>query len=112
MGLLFVERLEGEGIFRCRQCRVDAASKDSIISRDFYGRTGRAYLFDHVYVATPPSTSSLVLLPLVSFGGSCLFSQMIFLAQWFMLGLCPWPWWKRRLPFDSGSDWALLNLPM
>ncbi|KAJ1266717.1 hypothetical protein BS78_08G173600 [Paspalum vaginatum] len=48
MGLLFVERLEGEGVFRCRRCRVDAASKDAIISRDFYGRTGRAYLFDHV----------------------------------------------------------------
>ncbi|TVU48094.1 hypothetical protein EJB05_07717 [Eragrostis curvula] len=48
MGLLFLERLEGEGVFRCRQCRVDAASKDSIISRDFYGRTGRAYLFDRV----------------------------------------------------------------
>jgi hypothetical protein len=50
MGLLFVERLEGEGVFRCRRCRVDSASKDAIISRDFYGRTGRAYLFDHVYV--------------------------------------------------------------
>ncbi|CAN6285361.1 unnamed protein product [Urochloa humidicola] len=48
MGLLFVERLEGEGVFRCRRCRVDAASKDAIISRDFYGSTGRAYLFDHV----------------------------------------------------------------
>ena len=48
MGLLFVERLEGEGVFRCRRCRVDAASKDAIISRDFYGRTGRAYLFDSV----------------------------------------------------------------
>ncbi|XP_008658619.1 protein yippee-like OJ1003C07.11 isoform X1 [Zea mays] len=48
MGLLFLERLEGEGVFRCRRCRVDAASKDAIISRDFYGRSGRAYLFDHV----------------------------------------------------------------
>ncbi|CAL4929544.1 unnamed protein product [Urochloa decumbens] len=48
MGLLFVERLEGEGVFRCRRCRVDAASKDAIISRDFYGHSGRAYLFDHV----------------------------------------------------------------
>ncbi|KAL6645467.1 hypothetical protein ACP70R_017075 [Stipagrostis hirtigluma subsp. patula] len=48
MGLLFVQRLAGEGVFRCRRCRVDAASKDAIISRDFYGRSGRAYLFDHV----------------------------------------------------------------
>ncbi|KAG8073835.1 hypothetical protein GUJ93_ZPchr0006g40938 [Zizania palustris] len=49
MGLLFVQRLDGEGVFKCRRCRVDAASKDAIISRDFYGRSGRAYLFDHVF---------------------------------------------------------------
>nr|CAB3501750.1 unnamed protein product [Digitaria exilis] len=48
MGLLFVQRLEGEGVFRCRRCRVDSASKNAIISRDFHGRTGRAYLFHHV----------------------------------------------------------------
>ncbi|OEL21742.1 putative yippee-like protein [Dichanthelium oligosanthes] len=54
MGLLFVERLQGEGVFRCRRCRVDAASKDAIISRDFYGRTGRAYLFDHVLSTFDP----------------------------------------------------------
>ncbi|CAL4913041.1 unnamed protein product [Urochloa decumbens] len=48
MGLLFVERLEGDGVFRCRRCRVDAASKDAIISRDFYGHSGRAYLFERV----------------------------------------------------------------
>ncbi|XP_015689799.1 putative yippee-like protein Os10g0369500 [Oryza brachyantha] len=50
MGLLFVQRLEGDGVFKCRRCRVDAASKDAIISRDFYGRSGRAYLFDHSVV--------------------------------------------------------------
>ncbi|KAL5218559.1 hypothetical protein ABZP36_019243 [Zizania latifolia] len=55
MGLLFVQRLDGEGVFKCRRCRVDAASKDAIISRDFYGRSGRAYLFDHVCV--PPSSA-------------------------------------------------------
>jgi hypothetical protein len=50
MGLLFVEGLEWAGMFRCRKCHVDAMSKDSIISRDFYGPTGHAYLFDHMYV--------------------------------------------------------------
>ncbi|KAF8776161.1 hypothetical protein HU200_003852 [Digitaria exilis] len=54
MGLLFVQRLEGEGVFRCRRCRVDSASKNAIISRDFHGRTGRAYLFHHVYVLCTP----------------------------------------------------------
>jgi hypothetical protein len=49
MGLLFVERLEGVGVFRCRKCRMNATSKDSIIFRDFYCHTSHAYLFDHVY---------------------------------------------------------------
>ena len=92
MGLLFLERLEGEGVFRCRQCRADAASRDSIISRDFYGRYGRAYLFDRVYVRL----SYLVLLPLVTFGGSSLISLMIFPARWLMRGLCPLPRKKWR----------------
>ncbi|KAF2937752.1 hypothetical protein DAI22_03g071800 [Oryza sativa Japonica Group] len=48
MGLLFVQRLDGNGVFKCRRCRVDAASKDAIISKEFQGSSGRAYLFDHV----------------------------------------------------------------
>ncbi|XP_062206003.1 putative yippee-like protein Os10g0369500 isoform X2 [Phragmites australis] len=51
MGLLFVEVLPrdgGEPVLKCRRCRVDAASTSAIVSRDFQGRFGRAYLFDHV----------------------------------------------------------------
>ncbi|BAT10550.1 Os10g0369500 [Oryza sativa Japonica Group] len=60
MGLLFVELLprHGDGggpasaVLKCRRCRVDAASADAILSRDFRGRFGRAYLFDHVYASS------------------------------------------------------------
>ncbi|CAL4924643.1 unnamed protein product [Urochloa decumbens] len=69
MGLLFVQvlpRSDGDlgsptAVFRCRRCRLDAASTGDLVSREFYGRINRAYLFDRVYV--PP------LLPLPDQGG-------------------------------------------
>jgi hypothetical protein len=59
MGLLFVEVLPrdatgGAAVLQCRRCRVDAASVAAILSRDFHGRLGRAYLFDRVYVRPLP----------------------------------------------------------
>lgn len=53
MGLLFVEVLPrdatgGAAVLQCRRCHVDAASVAAILSRDFHGRLGRAYLFDRV----------------------------------------------------------------
>ena len=48
MGLLFVESLPGPKVFRCKYCRVHSASPDAILSKDFRGRRGRAYLFDRV----------------------------------------------------------------
>lgn len=48
MGLLLVETLPGPKVFKCRCCKVDAASHDAIISKDFHGRFGRAYLFKDV----------------------------------------------------------------
>ncbi|XP_066395127.1 putative yippee-like protein Os10g0369500 [Miscanthus floridulus] len=48
MGLLFVESLPGPKVFRCKYCRVHSASPDAILSKDFRGRHGRAYLFDSV----------------------------------------------------------------
>uniref|UniRef100_A0A0A9F280 Yippee domain-containing protein n=1 Tax=Arundo donax TaxID=35708 RepID=A0A0A9F280_ARUDO len=57
MGLLFVEVLprdDGDpsspasAVLKCRRCRLDAASVGAILSRDFQGRFGRAYLFDRV----------------------------------------------------------------
>ncbi|KAK8923954.1 putative yippee-like protein [Platanthera zijinensis] len=48
MGLIFVETLPGPKVFKCKLCKVDSASLDAIISKDFHGRYGRAYLFKTV----------------------------------------------------------------
>ncbi|PKA58209.1 Putative yippee-like protein [Apostasia shenzhenica] len=48
MGLLFVETLPGPKVFKCKFCKVDSASHDAIVSKDFHGRYGRAYLFKKV----------------------------------------------------------------
>ncbi|XP_021295108.1 putative yippee-like protein Os10g0369500 [Herrania umbratica] len=45
MGRLFIETLSGARIFKCKCCKVDSASHDDIVSKDFHGRFGRAYLF-------------------------------------------------------------------
>ncbi|PRQ28245.1 hypothetical protein RchiOBHm_Chr5g0000961 [Rosa chinensis] len=48
MGRLFIETLSGPKIFKCRCCKVDTASHSEIVSKDFQGRHGRAYLFRNV----------------------------------------------------------------
>ncbi|PQQ00760.1 putative yippee-like protein [Prunus yedoensis var. nudiflora] len=48
MGRLFIETLSGPRIFKCRYCKVDSASRDDVVSKDFQGRYGRAYLFRNV----------------------------------------------------------------
>lgn len=53
MGRLFIESLNGPKIFKCKCCKVDSASHDDIISKDFQGRYGRAYLFKNVYALSP-----------------------------------------------------------
>ncbi|KAJ3672988.1 hypothetical protein LUZ60_006362 [Juncus effusus] len=48
MGLLFVESLPGPKVFRCKCCKVDSASRDKILSKEFRGKYGPAYLFAEV----------------------------------------------------------------
>ncbi|KAK4755100.1 hypothetical protein SAY87_008857 [Trapa incisa] len=48
MGRLYIQNLAGEKIFKCKFCKVDSASHNDIISKDFRGRFGRAYLFRNV----------------------------------------------------------------
>ncbi|BBH00651.1 hypothetical protein Prudu_010694 [Prunus dulcis] len=48
MGRLFIETLSGPRIFKCRYCKVDSASRDDVVSKEFQGRYGRAYLFRNV----------------------------------------------------------------
>ncbi|XP_078155313.1 putative yippee-like protein Os10g0369500 isoform X3 [Carex rostrata] len=48
MGLLFVQSLPGPKVFMCRCCKVDSASHDAILSKNFSGRYGPAYLISSV----------------------------------------------------------------
>ncbi|KAL3742287.1 hypothetical protein ACJRO7_017724 [Eucalyptus globulus] len=48
MGRLYIQHLSGEKIYKCKFCRVDSASHDDIISKEFFGRFGRAYLMRNV----------------------------------------------------------------
>ncbi|KAK9935887.1 hypothetical protein M0R45_012760 [Rubus argutus] len=48
MGRLFIETLSGPKIFKCRCCKVDTASHSEIVSKEYQGRYGRAYLFNNV----------------------------------------------------------------
>jgi len=65
MGRLYIETVQnsggeggGEGrvrkIFKCKWCKVEFASYYDILSKDFQGRFGRAYLFRNVYVFSSP----------------------------------------------------------
>lgn len=66
MGRLFIETLTGPKIFKCRCCKVDSASHNDIVSKDFNGRFGRAYLFRNVLVLCSPIIiifSSLIISP-------------------------------------------------
>ncbi|XP_057961164.1 putative yippee-like protein Os10g0369500 [Malania oleifera] len=48
MGRLFIESLPGPKVFKCKCCKVDSASHNDLVSKDFQGRFGRAYLFKSV----------------------------------------------------------------
>ncbi|CAA6657277.1 unnamed protein product [Spirodela intermedia] len=48
MGLIFLESLPGPKVFKCRSCSAQLAARDAVISKDFHGRYGRAYLFKKV----------------------------------------------------------------
>ncbi|GAB4826489.1 hypothetical protein Ancab_033384 [Ancistrocladus abbreviatus] len=48
MGRLFIESVSGKKIFKCKSCKVDSASHQDIVSKEFQGRFGKAYLFKNV----------------------------------------------------------------
>ncbi|OMO64722.1 Yippee-like protein [Corchorus olitorius] len=58
MGRLFIETLSGPRIFKCKFCKVDSASYDDIVSKEFQGRFGRAYLFRNARRLTKRAKSS------------------------------------------------------
>ncbi|CAN0910355.1 Putative yippee-like protein Os10g0369500 [Linum grandiflorum] len=48
MGRLFLVEVDEDKVFRCKCCNVDFVSKANIVSREFQGRYGRAYLCRNV----------------------------------------------------------------
>ncbi|GAB5591795.1 hypothetical protein Unana1_06695 [Umbelopsis nana] len=48
MGLKYRTYLNGTGIFCCRKCKTHLSATDAIISRQFQGQHGQAYLIKYV----------------------------------------------------------------
>ncbi|CAD7926301.1 unnamed protein product [Amoebophrya sp. A120] len=48
MGLLYIRRLHGAGVYSCSSCETPLALKQDLLSTHFRGRTGTACLFDNV----------------------------------------------------------------
>lgn len=48
MGLAYNVYLNSDKIFGCKHCKTHLASHDAIISRNFRGQHGKAYLFNAV----------------------------------------------------------------
>ncbi|RUS29635.1 hypothetical protein BC938DRAFT_480426 [Jimgerdemannia flammicorona] len=53
MGLQYRIYLDGNRVFGCRDCRTHLSTDDHIMSREFQGKTGRAYLFKNVWLIPP-----------------------------------------------------------
>jgi len=62
MGRVFKAYLEAPCIYICKGCQSHVVSADDIVSRDFTGRHGRAYLFDNVVNVTLGPREERVLL--------------------------------------------------
>lgn len=48
MGLKYNEYLDGNKIYGCQTCKTHLADHDEILSRNFRGQHGKAYLFNKV----------------------------------------------------------------
>ncbi|TMW58362.1 hypothetical protein Poli38472_009921 [Pythium oligandrum] len=62
MGRVFKVYLDSNRVFRCRECKAHLTSVEEIISKNFQGRSGKAYLFDKVVNVTtgPPEERVLM----------------------------------------------------
>lgn len=45
MGRLFLEHLDEDKVYSCKRCAAHLVAKRHLISKNFHGKTGRAYLF-------------------------------------------------------------------
>ncbi|KAJ4304588.1 protein yippee-like moh1 [Kalmusia sp. IMI 367209] len=57
MGLTYNVYLSGGRIYGCRTCKTHLANHDDILSRNFRGQHGKAYLFDQVVNVTESEAS-------------------------------------------------------
>lgn len=48
MGLIYNTYLSGDKIFGCKNCRTHLSTSDHMISKNFRGQHGKAYLFGNV----------------------------------------------------------------
>ncbi|KAL0488711.1 hypothetical protein AKO1_015860 [Acrasis kona] len=46
MGKVFQKYLDGSRVYCCSTCKVHLSMKDDVISKNFHGRHGKAYLFN------------------------------------------------------------------
>uniref|UniRef100_A0A060T648 Protein yippee-like n=1 Tax=Blastobotrys adeninivorans TaxID=409370 RepID=A0A060T648_BLAAD len=52
MGVLYNKYLDGSHIYGCKNCKTHLAIWDDILSKNFKGRQGDAYLFENVVNVT------------------------------------------------------------
>ncbi|KAI9320884.1 peptidylprolyl isomerase [Dichotomocladium elegans] len=48
MGLKYRTFLEGSSVYGCSNCKTHLSTSDAVLSRQFIGQFGQAYLFDSV----------------------------------------------------------------
>jgi len=62
MGRCFKEYLAGPYVYTCAHCKTHLALRESVLSKAFQGRNGRAYLFDKCvnYTLGPPEERMLM----------------------------------------------------
>ena len=48
MGRVFKSYIEAPSVYVCKECAIHVVSRDDIVSKQFQGRHGTAYLFDNV----------------------------------------------------------------
>ncbi|CAO3623272.1 unnamed protein product [Cunninghamella blakesleeana] len=53
MGLKYRAYLDGNNIYGCKNCKTHLTTGDDLISPDFQGQHGQAYLFKYVVNVTP-----------------------------------------------------------
>ena len=49
MGRFFIEHLGCDKIYNCKKCLSPLVAQEQLVSKNFHGKTGKAYLFEKAY---------------------------------------------------------------